>query len=66
MKKNMGGLDRIIRLIVAVIIVILYFTKVIQGTTSIVLGIIAFIFALTSFINFCPLYSIFKINTYKK
>jgi len=66
MKKNMGALDRIIRTILAVIVVVLYFTKQISGTAAIILGIIAVIFLLTSLIGFCPLYVPFKISTQKK
>jgi hypothetical protein len=62
MKKNMGRMDRGIRLSLAV----LYFTNVIGGTTAIVLGVIAIVFALTSFISFCPLYPLLGINTCKK
>ncbi|MBP6432889.1 MAG: DUF2892 domain-containing protein [Ferruginibacter sp.] len=66
MKKNMGSIDRSIRLALAALIAVLYFTKVIGGTTAIVLGIIAVVFALTSFISFCPLYTLLGINTCKK
>jgi len=66
MKKNMGTADRIIRLILAVIIGILYFTDQITGTAAIVLGIIAIIFLLTSIISFCPLYMPLKISTRKE
>jgi len=62
----MGALDRIIRTILAVVVVVLYFTKQISGTAAIILGIIAVIFLLTSLIGFCPLYVPFKISTQKK
>jgi len=63
MKKNMGSTDRIIRLSIATLIAVLYFTNVIEGTLAIVLGVVAVIFAATSFVNFCPLYSMLRINT---
>ncbi|MBL0144675.1 MAG: DUF2892 domain-containing protein [Chitinophagaceae bacterium] len=66
MKKNMGNTDRIVRLVIAALVGVLYLTKVISGTTAIVLGIIAIVFALTSFLSFCPLYTILGINTCKK
>ena len=66
MKKNMGTADRIIRTILAIVIGILYFTNQISGTAAIILGIIAIIFLLTSFVGFCPLYAPFKISTRKK
>ena len=66
MKKNMGSTDKIVRIILAAIVAILYFTNVISGTLAIVLGALALIFVLTSFISFCPLYPILGINTKKK
>lgn len=66
MKQNMGQTDKMIRLSVAVLIAIMFFMNWISGTTAIVLGIIAIIFAATSFINFCPIYSILGMNTKQK
>jgi len=65
MKSNMGIIDRIIRLIAVIVIAILYFTEVIDGTLALILGIIAVIFAITSFVRFCPLYWVFGIKTCK-
>ena len=66
MKKNMGAADRIIRTILAIVVAILYFTDQITGTATIILGIIAIAFLLTSFVGFCPLYLPFRISTRKK
>lgn len=63
MKKNMGNPDRIIRFMAAAVVAILYFTNVISGTLAIVLGVVAVIFILTSFISFCPVYTLLGINT---
>lgn len=62
MKKNMGTADKIIRIIIAAIIVTLYFTEMITGTVAIVLLVLSGIFILTSFISFCPLYTLFGIK----
>ena len=62
----MGSTDKIIRIAIAVIIAILYFTNTISGKVALVLGAFAVIFLLTSFISFCPLYSPFGISTRKK
>ena len=62
----MGKTDRIIRIIIAVVIAVLYFTHQISGIAAIILGIIAAIFILTGIIGFCPLYAPFKISTRKK
>ena len=66
MKKNMGGADRIIRIIIALVIAVLYFTETISGTLGIVLLVLGAVFLLSSFINFCPLYTVLGINTGKK
>ncbi|MBG0785702.1 MAG: DUF2892 domain-containing protein [Anaerolineaceae bacterium] len=66
MKKNMSNLDRIIRIIIAAAVAVLYFTGVLSGTWAIVLGVIAVIFLLTSLIGFCPLYKLFGLSTLKK
>lgn len=66
MKKNMGSTDGAIRIIIAVLIGILYFTKQITGTAAIILGVLALVFLLTSFISFCPLYKPFNITTIKR
>ena len=66
MKKNMGIADKIIRVLIAAVVVILYFTNVISGTLAIVLLILSGIFILTSLISFCPLYLPFGISTGKK
>lgn len=65
MKRNMGNTDRLTRIIVAVVIAILFTTHVITGVFGYILLGIATIFLLTSFISFCPLYSLFGINTCK-
>jgi len=59
----MGNIDRFIRILAAVIVAVLYFTNTITGTLAYVLMAIAGIFILTSFIGFCPLYSLLGINT---
>ena len=66
MKKNMGTVDKTIRIFVAAIVALLYFTGFISGTLAIVLLVFAVIFVVTSFISFCPLYPILGINTRKK
>lgn len=65
MKKNMGVADKRVRILAALIIAGLYFADMIPGTLGIVLMVVAAIFLVTSLINFCPLYSIFGINTCK-
>jgi uncharacterized membrane protein len=66
MKKNMGTIDKAIRILVAVVVVILYFTHVITGTLAIVLLALSAVFVVTSFLSFCPLYLPFGLSTRKK
>ena len=63
MKKNIGSADRIVRLIVAALVAVLYFTNTITGLLGIVLLILGGIFLLTSLISFCPLYALVGLNT---
>ena len=63
MKKNMGSADKMIRLIVAVVITVLFFTNIISGTLGIILLVFAGVFVATSLMSFCPLYTIFGIST---
>lgn len=65
MKPNMGNADRLLRIIAAVAIAVLYFTGVLQGTLGLVLLVVAGVFALTSFVSFCPLYTLFGLRTRK-
>jgi hypothetical protein len=66
MKKNLGNIDRVIRILFALVVVILAVTKVISGTGAIVLLILGAILLITSLINFCPIYLALGINTGKK
>jgi len=66
MKKNLGTTERVIRLIIAALFLVLYATGVVSGTLGIILLVLAFIMALTSLLSFCPLYYLFKFSTLKK
>ena len=66
MKKNVGIIDRAVRILIAVIIIALFFAHVIAGTLGIVLLVLAVVFILTGLIRFCPLYLSFGINTWSK
>jgi hypothetical protein len=65
MQKNMGIIDRIARILFAGIIAVLYFAGILSGTLSVLLGIFAVIFLVTSLVSFCPLYTVFKFSTGK-
>ena len=66
MTKNMGPADKSIRILLAVLFAVLIIANVVSGWLAIVLGILAAVFLLTSFMSFCPLYLPFKLSTIKK
>ena len=66
MKKNMGTVDKVIRILIAVVVVVLWFTHVITGVLAIILLAVAAIFVVTSFLSFCPLYWPFGLSTREK
>ena len=66
MKKNMGSSDKLIRLAVAIVLIVLYYTGIISGTIGIIVLVLALVFTITSLISFCPLYTLFGISTCKK
>lgn len=65
MKKNVGAVDKIIRILIAVVMVVLFFTHVITGTLGIILLVLSGVLVLTSIISFCPLYWPFGLSTKK-
>ncbi len=65
MKKNMNDLDRIVRTFIAIVFAVLYFTEIVSGVLGVMLTVLSGIFALTSFISFCPIYTVFGISTCK-
>jgi hypothetical protein len=66
MKKNMGTADRVIRMMIAAILITLYFTGILNGTIGIVLIALSGVFVLTSLISFCPIYLPFGLSTLRK
>jgi len=66
MKKNVGAVDKIIRIVLAAVLVILYLANVVSGTLGIVFIVVALVLLLTAFMNFCALYTLLGISTCKK
>lgn len=62
----MGATDRIIRILIAAIAVFLYSNGTLTGTVGIAALVVAGVFALTSLISFCPLYTLVGMNTCPK
>ena len=66
MKQNIGTIDKVIRVLLAVIVVALYFTHVISGTLAIILLVLGAILVVTSIVGICPLYMPIRLSTRKK
>ncbi len=66
LRKNMGLIDRVIRIVIAFVIVGLYLTKSISGIAAIVLLVVAVAFLVTSAVGSCPMYLPFGLSTRKK
>jgi hypothetical protein len=66
MKKNIGTIDKIIRVLLAIIFAVLYFAHIITGTLGIILLALGGVFILTSLVSFCPIWWSIKISTNKK
>jgi len=66
MKKNIGTVDRVIRILVAVAVVALFFANIISGTMALILLALSVIFVVTSIISICPIYSFMRLSTLKE
>lgn len=65
MEKNVGNFDRVLRLVLAAVFIILFLSKTVTGTFGILLLIFSFILIFTAFTGFCGLYKILGIRTCK-
>lgn len=65
MKANIGSTDKLIRLLLAIVLILLFYFEVLTDTFGIIALIAALVLTVTSLINFCPLYTFLKINTSK-
>lgn len=63
MPKNMGTVDKVIRIVLAIVVVVLFTAGQLTGVAAIILGILAVVFVATSVVGTCPLYLPFKIDT---
>lgn len=62
--QNVGGIDRIVRIVLGVVLIVAGFFFM-TGTTGVIVGVIGFIPLLTALVGWCPLYLPFKLNTRK-
>ena len=65
MKKNIGTIDKTIRILLAALFIILFFTNTVTGLFGVILLVFAGVFLITSFVSSCPLYIPFGIKTIK-
>ncbi|MBL8000579.1 MAG: DUF2892 domain-containing protein [Flavobacteriales bacterium] len=63
MKPNMGSVDRIIRIVLAIAFIGLYAMGTVSGTLGTVLLVLGIVFLGTALVRFCPLYAPFGIST---
>lgn len=63
MKKNMGNVDKAVRVLIAIIIGGLYFANIITGVLGVIALVLASVFILTSALSYCPLYTPFGLDT---
>ncbi|HTR80613.1 MAG TPA: DUF2892 domain-containing protein [Bacteroidota bacterium] len=66
MKKNLGSIDRIVRVILALAVAVLYFADQISGMAAIILGVVAVVFVFTSTASFCPIYALLGLSSKKE
>jgi len=66
MKNNIGTIDKIIRIIAAVIISMVYITGTLTGAAGFILLMVGAILLLTAVIDFCPIYKLLKFKGTKK
>lgn len=66
MKTNMGSADKAIRIVLAIVFAGLYITQLVEGTLGVTLLVLGGVFLLTSMVSFCPLYTLFGMNTCEK
>ena len=65
MKLNESMIDRIVRAVIGIVLLALYFTNVLSGVLGIILLVVGAILLVTAAIGFCPLYALLKTSTKK-
>lgn len=63
--QNESTIDRVVRAIVGIILIYAWYAPFVTGTLAIVALVVGVVFLLTGIIGWCPLYSLFKMGTYK-
>lgn len=66
MKKNVGTIDQLVRIVMAVVLVVLSLTGILSGILEILALVLAVVFVLTAFVRICPLYYPFGLDTWER
>jgi hypothetical protein len=66
MKKNVGKMDRIVRIALAIVLIILAYAKMIPQNLSVAVYIVSAIIAMTGFVRICPLYKVLHKSTVRE
>lgn len=66
MKANIGSTDKLLRLALAIVFILLFYKEIVTGVWGVVVLVAALLLTVSSLINFCPLYALLKINTAAK
>jgi hypothetical protein len=66
MKRNMGTIDRVTRIVLAAAVAVLYFAHLLSPVAAVILGIAAIVFLATGIVGFCPLYRLLGLSSRKK
>ena len=65
MKTNESNADRIIRIVLGVVLLVLGWGGFVTGTLGLIFKILGFIPLLTGIVGYCPIYGLLKLSTKK-
>jgi len=65
MKKNVGSIDKLVRLVIAIVAVWAAYTGQVESPWTYVLYVVAAIMVLTAFTGTCPIWLVAGVNTIK-
>jgi len=65
MPCNSGGMERIIRGVLGIVLVLAWLLHWVLGTFGLILGILGLVFVVTAAIGFCPIFAVMGISTCK-
>jgi hypothetical protein len=61
--QNVGSVDRIIRVVLGIALLVLALTQVLTGALAVIAIIVGVVFIVTAVFSFCPIYAAFKLST---